>query len=140
MLTTAGGLAFWVANFAISLTPIAGGYRAALSIAYLPMLCEALAGGMVIALLVAYSLQRLFDRIPVRGPVLKAVALSGVAVVAVTVLVETPAKLIAAPVPDAHNFLVALLFNALRILALGVAIGAVGRRLLDQPRDGSSGV
>ena len=47
-LTIAGGLGFWVANFAISLTPIAAEYRAALSIAYLPMLLEALVGGLVI--------------------------------------------------------------------------------------------
>ncbi len=39
-LALAGGLGFWVANFAISLTPIAAEYRAALSIAYFPMLLE----------------------------------------------------------------------------------------------------
>ena len=33
LLTVAGGLGFWVANFAISLTPVAAEYRAALSIA-----------------------------------------------------------------------------------------------------------
>ena len=32
-LTLAGGLAFWAANFATSLPPIAAEYRAALSIA-----------------------------------------------------------------------------------------------------------
>ena len=49
-LTVVGGLAFWVANLAISLTPIAAEYRAALSIPYVPMLVEALVGGLLIAL------------------------------------------------------------------------------------------
>ena len=35
-LTIVGGAAFWATNFAISLTPIAAEYRAALSISYLP--------------------------------------------------------------------------------------------------------
>ena len=48
ILAVAGGLGFWVANFAISLTPIAAEYRAALSISYYPMLFEALIGGLVI--------------------------------------------------------------------------------------------
>ena len=33
-LTLAGGMAFWVANFAISQTALAAAYREALSIAY----------------------------------------------------------------------------------------------------------
>lgn len=42
-LTIGGGVAFWAANLAISRTPIAAEYRAALSISYLPMaLVEAL--------------------------------------------------------------------------------------------------
>jgi len=45
VLAIAGGLGFWVANFAISRTPIAAEYRAALSISYLPMLLESLLGG-----------------------------------------------------------------------------------------------
>ena len=47
MLTVAGGLAFWLANLAISWTPIAADYRAALSISYFPMLLEALLGGPI---------------------------------------------------------------------------------------------
>jgi hypothetical protein len=39
-LAIGGGVAFWAANFAISRTPIAAEYRAALSISYLPMLVE----------------------------------------------------------------------------------------------------
>ena len=49
ILTIAGGAAFWLSNFAISRTPIAAEYRAALSISYYPMLLEALIGGLIIA-------------------------------------------------------------------------------------------
>ena len=42
-LTFGGGVAFWAANFAISRTPIAAEYRAALSISYFPMLLEVFA-------------------------------------------------------------------------------------------------
>src|SRR5512141_1075895 len=64
ILTVAGGLGFWVANFAISLTPIAAEYRAALSISYFPMLLEALIGGLVIGFCVSYFLLRFFDKLP----------------------------------------------------------------------------
>ena len=56
MLTLAGGLAFWLANFAISRTAIAADYRAAMSISYYPMLLEALVGGLIIGLWVSFLL------------------------------------------------------------------------------------
>ena len=59
-LTIAGGLGFWVANFAISRTPIAAEYRAALSISYLPMLLESLLGGLIIGFCVSYCLLRFY--------------------------------------------------------------------------------
>lgn len=46
----AGAAAFWVANLAISLTPVAADYRAALSISYIHMLVEAAIGGTAIGL------------------------------------------------------------------------------------------
>ncbi len=50
-----GAAGFWVTNFAISLTPIAAEYRAALGITYLPMLGEALLAGLIIGFGVSYS-------------------------------------------------------------------------------------
>ena len=54
ILAVAGGFAFWLANFAISRTPIAAEYRAALSISYYPMLLESLIGGLIIGFCVSY--------------------------------------------------------------------------------------
>ncbi len=85
ILTAAGGFAFWVTNFAISRTPIAAEYRAALSISYLPMLVEALVGGLIIGFCVSYFLLRFFDKIPTKNPILKSVILSFVVLIIVTI-------------------------------------------------------
>lgn len=122
-LAIAGGLGFWMANFAISLTPIAAEYRAALSIAYFPMLLEALVGGLTIGFCVSYCLLRFFDKIPTTQPILKSVILSFIALIIVTILIEVPAKFLT-PTSDAlRYFLIGVIFNVLRILALGVVIG-----------------
>jgi hypothetical protein len=123
ILAIAGALAFWVVNFAISRTPIAAEYRAGLSISYFPMLLEALLGGLIIGFCVSYLLLRFFDRIPTKNPILKSVILSFIALIIVTILVEVPAKFFP-PTSDAlHYFLIGTIFNMLRILALGIAVG-----------------
>jgi hypothetical protein len=129
VLAIGGGLGFWVANFAISLTPIAAEYRAALSISYLPMLLEALLGGLIIGFCVSYSLLRFFDRIPTRNPILKSVLLSFIALLIVTMLIEVPAKLLTTTSDTLRYFLIGAVFNGLRILALGVVIGYLYDRL-----------
>jgi len=129
ILALAGGLAFWVANFAISLTPIAAEYRAALSISYGPMLLQALLGGLVIGFCVSYLLLRFFDYIPTKNPILKSEALSFIALIVVTVLIEVPAKLLSTTSDALRYLLVGTAFNALRILALGTAVGYLYSRL-----------
>jgi riboflavin transporter FmnP len=129
ILAVAGGLGFWVANLAISLTPIAAEYRAALSISYLPMLLEALLGGLIIGFCVSCSLLRFFDKIPARNPILKSVLLSFIALVIVTVLIELPAKAVTTTSDPVHYFLIGAVFNVLRILALGLTIGYLYGRL-----------
>ena len=94
ILAIVGGLAFWVANFAISWTPIAAEYRAALSISYFPMLLEALFGGLLLGFCVSYLLLRFFDKIPAKNPILKSVLLSFIILIIVTMLIEVPAKFI----------------------------------------------
>lgn len=130
MLTLAawGGAAFWLANFAISLTPIAAGYRAALSISYVPMLIEALVGGLVVGFCVAYVLVRWDEKIPPTSPMLKSVLLSVVALIAATLFVEVPAKFLAPTTASPlQYFLIGAAFNVVRILALGVVIGYLYR-------------
>ena len=123
VLTLMGGLAFWVTNFAISLTPFAAEYRAALSISYYPMLLEALLGGLIIGFCVSYSLLRFFDKIPTKNPILKSTILSLIALILATILLEVPPHFLIPNSDPMLYFLMGLLFNVLRILALGIVIG-----------------
>ena len=123
ILAVAGGLAFWVANFAISLTPIAAEYRAALAISYFPMLLEALLGGLIIGCCVSYFLLRFFDKLPTQNPILKSIILSFIILIIVTMLIEVPAKFLTTTSDVWRYFLIGAMFNVIRIPALGIVIG-----------------
>ena len=118
-LTGAGGAAFWITDFAISVSPIAAEYRAAFSISNLPMaLVEALVGGLVIGCCVSYFLLRFFDNLPTKKPILKALILSFIAMF----MIELLSTLV-----DPNNASVYLLIdtgmNVPRFLALGTVVG-----------------
>lgn len=129
LLTSAGAAGFWLANFAISLTPIAAEYRSGLSIAYVPMLFQALLGGVLIGLCVSSVLIRLFDRIPGRSPLAKSLTLSFVALIAITLLVEVPARLFMTPKDALRLFIIGVLINVVRFFVLGLAVGYLYTRL-----------
>ena len=128
VLAVVGGSAFWLANFAISRTPIAADYRAALSISYYPMLLESLLGGLIIGFCVSYFLLRFFDKIPTKDPILKSVILTFIVLIIVTILLGGPASFLT-PSDPLRYFLVGALFNLLRILALGIVVGYLYKRL-----------
>ena len=128
ILAIAGGLAFWVANFAISLTPIAAEYRAALSISYFPMLLESLLGGLIIGFCVSYFLLRFFDKIPTKNPILKSVILSFSVLIIVTISIGGPSSFLATG-DILRYFILGTIFNVIRILALGIGIGYVYDKL-----------
>jgi len=122
VLALVGGLAFWLANFAISRTPVAAEYRAAMSISYYPMLIESLIGGLIIGLGVSYGLLRFYDRLPTRNPILKSVLLSVIVLVLVTILLGGPSSFLATG-NVLRYFLMGTSFNVIRILVLGLGIG-----------------
>jgi hypothetical protein len=127
VLTLVGGLAFWLANFAISRTDIAAEYRAAMSISYFPMLLESLIGGLIIGLWVSYPLLRFFDRIPGEDPILKSVLLSSLVLVIVTFVLGGPSSFFVTN-NVLRYFIIGTVFNLIRITALGIAIGFVCKR------------
>ena len=127
ILTMAGGLAFWLANFAISRTPIAAEFRAALSISYLPMLVEALVGGLIIAFCVSFFLLRFFDKIPTKDPILKSVILSFVVLIIITISIGGPSSFLETS-DVLRYFLIGTSFNFFRIFALGIGIGYLYKR------------
>lgn len=127
VLTLVGGLAFWLANFAISRTAIAAEYRAAMSISYYPMLLESLIGGLMIGIWVSYFLLRFFDKIPTQDPISKSVILTFIVLVIVTILLGGPSSFFATN-NVMRYFVIGTVFNVIRILALGIAIGYVWKR------------
>ena len=127
-LTLIGGLAFWLANFAISRTPIAAEYRAAMSISYYPMLLESLIGGLMIGFCVSYFLLRFFDRLPTRDPISKSLILTLIVLFVVTILIGGPSSFYAT-MNAMRYFLIGTEFNILRILALGLGIGCLYKKL-----------
>lgn len=128
VLAFAGGAAFWLANFAISRTPIAAEYRDALSISYYPMLLEALLGGLLIGFCVSYFLLRFSDKLPLMNPLLKSVILTFIVLVIVTILIGGPSSFLATG-DVSRYFLIGTMFNVLRFLALGIGIGYLYKRL-----------
>jgi hypothetical protein len=122
-LAVAGGLAFWAANFAISLTPLAAEYRAALSIPYLPMIAAALIGGLLIAGCVSFGLVEFYDRVPTRNAVLKALLLS----FAIFVLMEIFTLYINLGNFTLYHWIGAAI-NLPRFVALGLAVGYLYER------------
>lgn len=126
-LTLAGAATFWLANYVISLTPVAADYRSALGIRYVPMLVEAGAGGVLIAGILALVLRRFPERVPGAGLVRKALVLAGCAVALLTVAVEIPAKVSAGLTEPGRWLAVATVFNAVRISAAGFVLGWLAR-------------
>jgi len=119
MLAAAGGAAFWIIDFAISVSPIAAKYKAAFSISSLPVaLVEALAGGLVIAYCVSFFLLRFFDRIPGKKSIFKALILSFLVMVIIEVF-----SALGNPAYASVYLLLDTGMNAPRFLALGLVIG-----------------
>jgi hypothetical protein len=127
VLTLVGGLAFWLANFAISRTGIAAEYRAAMSISYYPMLLESLVGGLIIGFWVGYLLLRFFDRIPAKDPIVKSIILSSIVLVIVTILLGGPSGFYVTS-NVLRYFIIGTVFNVIRITALGIVIGYVCKK------------
>ncbi|MGZ8563058.1 MAG: hypothetical protein ACXWWU_05510, partial [Candidatus Limnocylindria bacterium] len=135
-LALGGAAAFWAATFATSLTSLAADYRAALSIAWLPMvLVESSLAGLVIGSFVSGFLIRRFDRIPTQTPILKAEILSVMALV-IGVLVAGVGSSQLEPNEALHYFLIGTLLNVPRFLALGLVIGYLYERLYVSTPDG----
>lgn len=108
--------------------PVAAEYRAALSIAYLPMvLVESLLGGLIVGLVVSFFLLRLHDTLPTASPMLKATLLSVVALLVLTI-VPWAAGSLDGPSQASRYFLMGTLLNIPRFLALGIAVGYFYKR------------
>jgi hypothetical protein len=129
ILAAAGGLSFWAATLAISLTPTAADYRIAESIASIQSVWV---GGLIIGLimggLISYILVRFYGRIPTKNAILKSLIITFIALLILLVVVEVPSAL---RTGDAlYYFLVGVLLNVPRFLVFGIVVGYLYSRLL----------
>jgi hypothetical protein len=133
MLTSAGGVVFWLTTIATSVLPIAAEYRAAFSNWRIQTVwIDSLIVGMLIACCVSCALLRSFEKIPTKGPILKSVTLSLIALVVATLLIDVPRSfLLPGPSDALYYFLIGVMFNAARFLLLGLAIGCLYTRLYE---------
>ena len=69
-----------------------------------------------------YCLLRFFDRLPAKNPILRSVMLSCIVLIVVTLTIAGPSSYRATG-DGLRYFLIGISFNAIRILALGMAIG-----------------
>jgi heme/copper-type cytochrome/quinol oxidase subunit 2 len=126
-LTVGGGVTFWATTIAFSLLPIAGEFRAEVSISYVQVvLVQSLIFGLIIEFLVSYFLVRFFDRIPTKNPILKSEILSFVALVIALIVLGVAAS----RTSDALQvFLIGATLNVPRFLIPGIIVGYLYKRL-----------
>jgi hypothetical protein len=126
-LTIGGGVAFWATTIAFSLLPIAGEFRAEVSISYIQVvLVQSLIFGLIIECCVSYFLLRFFEKFPTKNPILKSEVLSLVALVIALIVLQIAAS----RTSDALQvFLVGAMLNVPRFLIPGIVIGYLYDRL-----------
>ena len=126
-LTIGGGVTFWATTIAFSLLPIAGEFRAEVSISYVQVvLVQSLIFGLIIEFLVSYFLLRFYNKVPTKNPIPKSIILSFVAMGIIFPLLGFAASLTS----DAlHIFLIGVTFNIPRFLFVGIVIGYLYKRL-----------
>ncbi len=124
-----GGVIFWAASIATSLLPIAAEYRAAFSNwSILTVWAGSLPMGMIIGCSVSYVLLRFFEKIPAKGPILKSILLSAIALAIAILLIDVP-MISQKPNAPLYYFFIGVMFNAARFLLLGSGIGYLYKRL-----------
>jgi hypothetical protein len=126
-LTIGGGIAFWATTIVFSLLPIAGDFRAEVSISYIQVvLVQSLIFGLFIEFCISYFLLRFFDKIPTKNPILKSEILSFVALVIALILLGVAASMTS----DALSvFLIGAMLNVPRFLIPGIVVGYLYKRL-----------
>jgi len=126
-LTIGGGVTFWATTIAFSLLPIAGEFRAEVSISYIQVvLVQSLIFGLIIEFLASYVLLRFFDKIPTKNPILKSEILSLAALVIALIVLQVAAS----RTSDALQvFLIGAMLNVPRFLIPGIVVGYLYRRL-----------
>lgn len=78
--------------------------------------------GMIIGFCVGYFLLRFYEKIPAKGPILKSVIISFIALVIAVILIDVPMSL-QEPHISLYYLFIGVMFNTVRFLFLGIVIG-----------------
>ncbi|HWQ96946.1 MAG TPA: hypothetical protein VN538_02455 [Clostridia bacterium] len=127
LLTMSGAAVFWIASFITSLLPIAAEYRAAYdNWSMQTVWVGAVFAGLLFGFLVSFFLLKGGKSAPVRHPLLRAVLFSLCALAAATLLIDLPHAR-QAHENMLHYFWIGVMFNTIRFVLLGTAIGLAHR-------------
>lgn len=128
-LSLAGAAVFWIASFITSLLPLAADYRAAYSNwSAQTVWIGAVFMGLFIGACVASIYLRFHHLIPGKSPVLKAVLVSAAVLIAALLVFDLP-MMLRSRQRELLYFLVGVMFNTVRFLLAGLAIGLLHRFL-----------
>jgi hypothetical protein len=128
-LTIGGGVVFWLTTIVTSVLPIAAEYRAAFSNwSVQSVWVGSLFMGIIIGCCVSYGLLRFIVKSPAKGPILKSVILSFIALVIAVILLDVP-MFLQEPSASFYFLLIGVMFNTVRFLVLGIVVGYLYKRL-----------
>lgn len=129
MMTIGGGAVFWLTSVATSLLPIAAAYRAAFSDWNIRTVwIGSLITGLIFGYCVSYLLLRFFEKLPAKSPILKSVILSSVVLIIAVILIDIP-MFLQKPGASLYYQLIGIVFNTVRFLFLGIAVGFLYKRI-----------
>lgn len=127
LLTVSGAFVFWIASFITSLLPIAAEYRAAYDNWNMQTVwVGAVFAGLLFGFLVSFFLLLSGKSTPVRRPLLRAILLSLCALAVAILLIDLPHAR-QAHENVLHYFLIGVMFNTVRFVLLGLAVGLAYR-------------
>jgi hypothetical protein len=131
VLTMGGGAVFWATTIATSLLPLAAKYRAAYSNWSIQTVwVDSLLVGMILGVCVSFALLRSLEKNPAKDPILQSVIYCFIALIIAILLIDVPRSfLLPGPREAWYYFLIGVMFNTVRFLLLGAAVGYLYKRL-----------
>ena len=137
LLTLSGAAVFWLVSFLTSLLPLAAAYRAAFSNWSMQTVwLGAVWMGSLFSLAVNCILLRRIKKYASENPVLSALIISAILLVAALLAFDLP-MLLRAGMNVLHYFFIGVMFNTVRFLLMGLSVGLLYSQLARKPKSPS---
>jgi hypothetical protein len=129
MLTGTGLLVFWLASFFTTFLPLAAEYRAAYSDwSKQTVWIGAILMGLILCGCISFLYLRFYKKIPGRKPIPKVLLVTAGILVVALLAIDLP-MMLNSEQKLLQYFLVGVMFNTVRFLLAGLAIGLVDQQL-----------